>query len=99
MRIETDIGWHRRKKRMLFRRSLEERFQEVIPTASLVPPFVITGPFVVEGFLDQLMGLNPLPVYTSSWYTEAPTVVNTQDAWNVIRTQTVNFPLFWNRMY
>lgn len=26
MQIETDIGWHRRKKRQAVRRSLEERF-------------------------------------------------------------------------
>ena len=98
MRIETDIGWHRRKKRMLFRRSLAERFQEVIPTSSLVPPFVISGPFVVEPPVAEAM-FGGMPVYTSSWYSEAPTVVNDWVAWNVVRSSVQNFPLFWNRMY
>lgn len=92
MRVETDIGWHRRKKRQLFRRSLAERFQEVIPTSALVPPFVISGvqgPFEVPG---------PLQVYTSSTYFEAPTIVNDWTAWNIVKSRTENFPLFWNRM-
>lgn len=63
-----------------------------IPTGLMVPPFIITGvqgPFEVPG---------PLQVYTSSTYFEAPTVVNTMDAWNVLRTTVENFPLWWNRI-
>lgn len=36
MRIETEIGWHRRKKRQAVRRNLEQRFQETVTPAAII---------------------------------------------------------------
>jgi len=91
-RAELEAGVARKRKLRRFRMS----FGPLIMAGDMTPPFVISGPFEVQ---FPITGLLDTPVYTSSWYHEAPTVVNSQDAWNLIRSSTENFPLFWNRMY
>lgn len=91
-RAELDAAVARKMRLRRIRRTMT-------PVAEMIPPFVISGVNILEGF-DPTNLVNPfITVYTSSWYHEAPTVVNTMDAWNVLRSQSVNFPLFWNRMY
>jgi len=86
-RAELDAAVARKRKLRKWRRTLGD-----ISVYDMVPPFIITG-------IDALPVPGPYDVYTSSTYFEAPTVVNTQEAWNIIRSSVVNFPLFWNRMY
>jgi len=58
----------------------------------MVPPFILVGPGTIPppGELEVFV--------SSSWYTEAPTIVNTWEAWNILRSEKQNFPLFWDRM-
>jgi len=96
-RAELEAAVARRRKLRKWRLGMGvSAYAPAVRVDEMIPPFIISGPFEVH---FPITGLLDTPVYTSSWYTEAPTVVNTQDAWNVIRSSTVNFPTFWNRMY